>query len=40
MIQHIVTYLLLAAALAFLAFRYLVPKKKKKNADKNCDNCG
>ncbi|MEO6303501.1 MAG: FeoB-associated Cys-rich membrane protein [Bacteroidia bacterium] len=38
MIQQIIVYALLAAAIIFLGFKFLKPKKKD-NCDKDC-NCG
>ena len=40
MFQQISIYVLLAAALFYLVYKFLFPKKKKKNSTgKDCDNC-
>lgn len=38
MAQQLIIYLLLAGALAYLAYKFLIPKKKKKGG-KDCDHC-
>lgn len=38
MIQQVLVYVLLISALAFLAYKFFIRKKKKK-AGKDCDNC-
>jgi hypothetical protein len=38
MIQQITIYIILALALAYLGFKFFVPKKKK-GGGKDCDNC-
>jgi len=40
MIQQIIIYVLLTAALVYLGFKFFVAKKKKGDAGKDCDNCG
>lgn len=40
MLQQIIIYVLLAAALFYLGFKFLVPKKRKGSGNKDCDNCG
>jgi len=40
MLQQVIIYILLCAALVYLGLKYIFPKKKKGNGDKNCDNCG
>jgi hypothetical protein len=40
MIQQIFVYALVLAALAFLAYKFFIPKrKKKKKGDEGCDDC-
>jgi len=39
MAQDLIVYILLAAALAYLGFKFLKPKKKKMQGGKDCDNC-
>ncbi len=36
MIQTIITYCLLAAALSYLVFKYFLPKKKRDCGDGDC----
>lgn len=39
MLQQIITYALLAAALFYLGYKFLIPKKKKGSGGKDCDKC-
>lgn len=39
MFQQIISYVLLAAALFYLGFKFLVPKKKRGSGGKDCDKC-
>lgn len=39
MVQQVIIYFLLVAALGYLGFKYLVPKKKKNSGGKECDKC-
>ena len=37
--QEIAIYVLLAAALIYLGYKFLIPKKKKGTEGKDCDKC-
>jgi hypothetical protein len=39
MIQQIIAYSLVIAALAFLAYKFFMPKRKKKKDGEGCDDC-
>ena len=39
MTQQIITYLILASAIAFLVYKFFIPKKKKSTGSKDCDKC-
>lgn len=39
MTQQIITYLILASAVVFLVYKFLIPKKKKSAGGKDCEKC-